>query len=150
MSTGEEPWGYAAEWSDPMVLCAVRSLGRAGLTIKELTGAGNETPCRWAWELAKCVASGECAGGVVFCRDPGLACCVANKLPGLRAVPIAAISQAVRALGTLGANFLAVDLPGRTFFEIKHILTMCCSGGQHACPPEVGCTLRELDGHAHR
>ena len=90
------------------------------------------------------------AGGVVFCDDPGLVCCVANKVPGLRAVAVTTVAQAARATLTLGANLLAVEMPGRTFFEMRQILRCLCGAESTACPAGVACTLRELDGHAHR
>jgi ribose 5-phosphate isomerase RpiB len=96
------------------------------------------------------VARGECRGGVVFCPDPALVCCVANKVPGLRAAAVLTVAQAVRAAHSLGANLLAVEMPGRTFHEVRQILRVVCESGGTACPDGVGCVLRELDGHAHR
>jgi hypothetical protein len=56
---------------------------------------------------------------------------------------------AARATLSLAANLLAVEMPGRTFFEVRQILrTLIAAPG--ACPGGVACTLRELDGHAHR
>jgi hypothetical protein len=85
----------------------------------------------------------------LFCADPGLACCVANKLPGLRAVAVTTVAQAARATLALAANLLVVEMPGRTFFEVRQILRTL-SGSTTSCPDGVACTLRELDGHAHR
>jgi hypothetical protein len=51
---------------------------------------------------------------------------------------------------TVGANMLAVEMPGRTFFEIKQMLRLLGTGAKPCCPDGVACTLRELDGHAHR
>src|SRR5205807_6486897 len=87
-------WGYAQEFPHPFVQSALRSLERDGLSLWELSAAGDELPCRWARALAECVARGECAGGVVFCSDPGLVCCVANKLPGLRAATVTTVHGA--------------------------------------------------------
>ena len=47
------------------------------------------------------------------------------------------------------ANLLVVEMPGRTFFEIRQILRTLYAAVA-ACPEGVACTLRELDGHAHR
>ena len=96
-----------------------------------------------------CVKRGECCGGVIFCGDPGLICCVANKTVGVRATAATTVSQAARATLTLGANLIAVEMPGRTFFEIRQILRTLCLTAT-ACPADVACTLQELDGHAHR
>jgi hypothetical protein len=143
-------WGYAQQRPQPVVADAVRNLEREGMALEELTARQADVPCRWAQGLADCVAAGRCCGGVVFCEDPGLVCCVANKVAGLRAVPVLTVSQAVRATLTLGANLLAVEMPGRTFFEVRQILRTLCCGQGPACPTGVACTLRELDGHAHR
>ncbi|HMC89706.1 MAG TPA: hypothetical protein VKI17_09160, partial [Gemmataceae bacterium] len=100
--------------------------------------------------VAKCVAQGECKGSIVFCHDAGLLCCVANKLAGLRAVPVASAVQAARAGQFLGANLVATEVAGRTFFEIRQILRTICVPGELTCPAEVACTLKELDDRAHR
>jgi hypothetical protein len=143
-------WGYAQDRPHPMVRSAVQALERDGLPWRELPPAAPDAPCRWAKALAECVSCGECKGGVVFCQDPGLVCCVANKVAGLRGVAVVTVAQAARAVLTLGPNLIAVEMPGRTFFEIRQILRVLCEPGQAACPPGVACTLQELDGHAHR
>jgi hypothetical protein len=143
-------WGYIQERPHPLVGSAVQALAREGVTLKELRSLAEPSPSRWAWEVAKCVAEGECQGGVVFCTEAGLLCCVANKVSGLRSVAVATAAQAARAALTLGANLVAVEMPGRTFFEVRQILRAVWAAGNPACPPGVACTLRELDGHAHR
>jgi ribose 5-phosphate isomerase RpiB len=100
--------------------------------------------------LAECVARGDCQGGIVFCQDPGLVCCVSNKVAGLRAVVVSSAASAARAALSLAANFVAVEMPGRTFFELRQILRTLCTTDARACPAGVACTLQELDGHAHR
>jgi hypothetical protein len=75
---------------------------------------------------------------------------VANKVAGLRAVTAVTVGQAARATRTLGANLIAVEMPGRTFFEVRQILRTLCTSALPACPDGVACTLQELDGHAHR
>jgi hypothetical protein len=143
-------WGVGQDRPYPLVRSAVQALARDALAVRELPEAGAGLPCRWAKAVAECIARGDCAGGVLFCGDPGLVCCVANKLPGLRAVPVVSVGQAARATLTLGANLLAVEMPGRTFFELRQILRTLCAASGPACPDGVACTLRELDGHAHR
>jgi ribose 5-phosphate isomerase RpiB len=132
----------------PLVRSARQALAREGVEVRELATCTSEE-CRWARAVAECIARGECAGGVIFCLDPGLVCCVANKLAGLRAAAVTTVQQAARATLTLGANLLAVEMPGRTYFEVRQILRLLCdaNGG---CPAGVACTLQELDGHAHR
>jgi hypothetical protein len=142
-------WGYGQERPFPVVQTAVQALDREGVALKELP-AQEGLVCRWAKALAECVGRGECQGGVIFCTDPGLICCVANNVAGLRAVPVTTVSQAARATLSLGANLLAVELPGRTFFEVRQILRTVCACDGPACPSPVAETLKELDGHAHR
>ncbi len=143
-------WGYAEERPHPLVASAVQALQREGVPLKKLPSQSGEPLCRWARAVAECVARGECQGGILFSPDPGLVCCVANKLAGLRAVAVVTVAQAAAATLQVGANFLAVEMPGRTFFEVRQILRILCTSGGPSCPPGVACTLGELDGHAHR
>src|SRR5207245_1737657 len=71
-------WGYAQDRSHVLVESAIRALEREGVSLKELKMQGQPSACRWARAVAECVARGDCRGGVVFCDDPGLLCCVAN------------------------------------------------------------------------
>jgi hypothetical protein len=132
-------WGYALEMRDGLVEAAVEALRRQGTALVPLAG---NTPLEWA------KAALDCGGGIVFCADAGLVCCIANKLKGVRAVAVAGAGQAARARKTLAANLLAVEMPGRTLFELRQIIRAAL--GQASCPPEVAQTLQELDGHAHR
>jgi ribose 5-phosphate isomerase RpiB len=142
-------WGYAVErQAPPMLEVAIRTLHRDGVEPVALGGCNGE-PCSWVCQVAECLRRGECQGAVLFCEDASLACCVANKVPGIRAAAVATINQAVRAVSSLGANLLVIEPAGRTFFEFKQILRVCYSVPV-VCPPSVACVLRELDGHAHR
>jgi len=143
-------WGYAQDRPEPLVQSLIRSLERDGVALKELAAPPDASACRWAAAVAKCVTDGKCTAGVVFCQDAGLLCCVANKIAGLRAVPVASVAQAARAAKSLGANLVAVEMAGRTFYEVRQIVRIVCVPGGPACPPGVACTLGELDGHAHR
>jgi hypothetical protein len=143
-------WAFAQERPHPAIQAAVQGLAREGVPLKELPGNGEGSLCGWSRALAECVARGECQGGVAFCQDPEIVCCVANKVPGLRAAAVVTVHQAARATLNLGANLLVVEMPGRTFFEVRQILRMLCSQPGAVCPPGVVCTLQELDGHAHR
>jgi hypothetical protein len=140
-------WGIAQDRPYPMVQTALQALAREAAPLRQLSAPCVGPECDWAKALAECVARGDCCGGVVFCEDPGLICCVANKVPGLRAAAVVTIAQAARATRTFGVNLLAVEMPGRTFFEVRQIVRSLC---QPACPEGVACTLRGLDGHAHR
>jgi hypothetical protein len=141
--------GVGQERPHPMVSSAVQALTRDGFAFREFPLVSGQLPCQWARVVAECLARGECTGGVLFCNDPGLVCCVANKVSGLRAVPIVTVAQASRATMSLAANLLVVEMPGRTFFEIRQILRLL-AGSARVCPDGVACVLGELDGHAHR
>ena len=142
-------WGYAVEGQpSTMLQVALRAAQRNGDSPQTLPECDGE-PCGWVRQVAECLRSGRCRTAVLFCHDAGLACCVANKVPGVRAAAVWTVSQAARALGQLGANLLVVEMDGRTFFECKELLRLCCDGAA-ACPPGLACVLQELDGHAHR
>jgi ribose 5-phosphate isomerase RpiB len=143
-------WGYAEDRPTASVRSAVQALAREGVALQELKPSDADAVCQWSRAVAECVARGDCQGGAVFCADPGLACCVANKVPGLRAVSVTSVTQAARATLTLGANLLIVEMPGRTYFEVRQILRTLCQVALPTCPPGVACTLQELDGRAHR
>ncbi|HMF15802.1 MAG TPA: RpiB/LacA/LacB family sugar-phosphate isomerase [Gemmataceae bacterium] len=145
---GNSAWGYAQERIDPVVTSVMQSLAREGLQVKLLQPAVGQNPSAWAKAIADCVARNECKGGLVFCADPGLVCCVANKVKGLRAAAANNIQQAVRAANNLGANLIAIEMPGQTFFEIRQIVRCLCKPSE--CPGGVATVLQELDGHAHR
>jgi hypothetical protein len=148
--TTPQAWGYGQDRPHPVIRSAVQSLERDGLALKELPANGDQAACRWARAVADCIGGGRCRSGIVFCQDPGLLCCVANKVPGLRAVAILTAAHAARAMLSLGANLVAVEMPGRTYFEVRQILRAVCHSESPACPPGAACILQELDGHAHR
>jgi hypothetical protein len=146
--TSGDTWGYVLEHPQPLVTSALQALARDGLHLQALPAATDKQPGAWSRSIAECIAAGECRGGIVFCSDAGLVCCVANKVKGVRAAAVLNVQQAARALLTLGANLLAVEVPGRTFFEIRQIVR--CLLKPSVCPDGVACVLQELDGHAHR
>jgi hypothetical protein len=128
-------WGYAQERPDTAVASAMQALERDGIRLAAL-----DVPADALWKAG--------AGAIVFCGDPGLVCCVANKYSGVRAAVVATPQAAARARQSLGANLFAIEMPGRTFFELRQILRTICAGGP-ACPAALAKTLKELDGHAH-
>jgi len=142
--------GVAQDRPYPLVRSALAALARERLPLLEWPSSGEDLLCRWARLLAEALVRGDCQGGVVFSQDPCLICCVANKLAGLRAAVVTTVEQAARATLTLGANLLAVEMPGRTFYEVRQIIRSLCQPGPCSCPPGLACTLQELDGHAHR
>jgi ribose 5-phosphate isomerase RpiB len=147
--SSKTPWGFAQERPDALVQSAIQAVHREEISLAELKLPERSSPAGWARAVADCIAWGEYQGGVVFCEDGALFCCVANKVAGLRAAVTNTVAQAARATLSLGANVLAVEMPGRTFFEVRQIIRTCCAAATPACPPGVACTLQELDSHAH-
>jgi hypothetical protein len=141
-------WGYGQDWPHASVHSAIQALQREGLCLRPLPESNGESSASWARRVAECVSQGECGGGVIFCEDPALVCCVANKVAGLRAATVTTLGQLGRALEALAPNLIAVEMPGRTFFEVRQILRTVLAS--RACPDGVACMLKELDGHAHR
>jgi hypothetical protein len=133
--TNTTGWGYAQERPDAVVASAVQALERDGIKLTVL-----DVPADALWTAG--------AGAIVFCGDAGLICCVANKYSGIRAAAITTPQAAARARQSLGANLLAIEMPGRTFFELRQMLRTICAGAP-ACPTALAKTLKELDGHAH-
>jgi hypothetical protein len=140
-------WGVVAERPYPYVSSALQSLRRDGIPMAEAGAA--ESSERWALAAARRVADGEWIGAVFFCEDPGVVCCVANKLAGLRAVAVTTVLQAARASLRLAPNVVAVEMPGRTYFEIRQVIQMFAQPRKPECPPDLARTLRELEGPPH-
>ncbi len=137
-SVGERgSWGYAASESDALVALVLASLEHDGLALRRLSAT---TPLAWA------KAAGT-AGVIVFGGDAGLVCCIANKVPGVRAVAVSNITQTKRAKETLAPNLFAVETPGPTYHELRQIVRAIVTSA--TCPHETAKILQELDGHAH-
>lgn len=149
-------WGYMMERPDSVIQNVVQSLARDGVQLQEISVTSRRSSaaradeecetlaCGLARQAAEIVAGGQCRGVVVFCPDPGLTCCVANKVKGIRAVAIATATQVGCAAKGWGINFLALE-PGRsTFFELRQILRGVCSGPV-ACPDRVAEVFRLLE-----
>jgi ribose 5-phosphate isomerase RpiB len=150
-------WGYMTERPDPVVSNVVQALKRDGLDLREILMTPRETSatrtnqeyeslaCGLARQAADIVAGGECRRVVVFCLDPGLTCCIANKVKGIRAVAMGSANQAQRSVKGLGANVLALELGKATFFEMRQILKSACSGST-SCSQVVAEVIQELEG----
>lgn len=144
-------WGYAQETNDALVRTVIAALQREGISLIELPGA---TPLEWARRVAGSQTSEGLktsevyAGAVIFSGNAGLASCIANKVPGVRAVAVTTPAQVKHAKGALAPNLVAVEMPGRTLHELRQIVRLAV--GQGPCPASVAKVLQELDGYAHR
>ena len=135
-------WAYGQDRAFAMVGAAVQTLARSGEAWEPLHAAGS--PVTWAATVAELVAHGEYDGIVLFCADPAMAALIANKTPGVRAAAVSTVDQAARATLTIAANLLAVEMPGRTFFEIRHILHLVRES-RLGCPAELASLLHERE-----
>jgi hypothetical protein len=134
-------WLCINEVRDPLVTSALQALSRDGILLTEAVVAP-------VARLASQVSAG--AGIVVVSGDPALLCCLANKHAGVRAAAVHSAAQAARARTSLGANLFVVEMPGRTFFELRQILRTIATSPPPPCPAALAATLKEIEGHAHR
>jgi len=131
-------WVLTLERPFPLVGAAVQSLQRDQIRFlsvgqesdpviggKDRIGLlSHGTITAWAQELAHEIEHAHCVGVIALTTDPGLVCCVANKTASVRAVAISTLAQAHRALLSLQPNFVALEMPGRTYFEIRQVLRL--------------------------
>jgi len=149
MTANENAWAYAVDRDPPPLLrLALEALRRERAALVALAPC-NGDPCGWVRGVAECLKKGDCRGALVFCEGASPACCVANKVPGVRAAAVDTVDDLEDALAGLGANVLIVDPAGKTYFEFKQMLRLCLNSPA-ACPAGVARVLEELDGHAHR
>jgi len=148
-------WGFLSERPDPVVSNVVQALKREGVDLQEIQVSTGRTDaecesadCGLARRAAEIVTAGECKGVVIFCLDPGLTCCIANKVKGIRATAVASSAQAQRAANVLGANVLAFGPGKMTFFEMRQILRCVC-GSTACCSEVVAKAIQELEGPCH-
>lgn len=139
-------WTITQEMKDPVVAAAVAALAKEGLNLSDSpvpTGTG------WLANVMRFLQSRNDQGLVIFCGDPAWVCCLANKVADVRAASVVTAATAVKAMKTLGANVLGIEMPGRTFFEVRQILKIACST-RPVCPPETERALKEIADHANR
>src|SRR5262245_235519 len=79
-------WGYAEATPSPLVSAAVKALASEGVRMHAL-GPLQGTVESWV----RAVAGNE--RSIVFCADPALVCCLANKIGGLRAAAVSTPAQ---------------------------------------------------------
>jgi ribose 5-phosphate isomerase RpiB len=144
-------WGYVLERPFPLAGNVVQSLERAGVNLQELSiprqseGECKTLACSLARHAAQAVSRGDSLGAIVFCLDPLLICCVANKVKGIRAAALASVAQAKQVVKGMGVNFVALEIGKKTFFELRQMLLSVC-GSPRVCHEAVAGILKELEG----
>ena len=141
VSPKQGTWCYAQEKHDAIVIAAIKALERDGITLTKLDFT-------MAHKIAETIVAGH-LGGIIFCGDAATVCCIANKTAGVRAAAVDNAAQLGRVKKNLGPNLFAIEMPGRTFFELRQLLKAIVTGAA-VCPTDVANVLKELDGHAHR
>ncbi len=144
LGCGAVTWFYAQGKPDTMLSAAIAGLAQDGilLTAYEI----KQQP--WIIAFAEMLVASN-VGGVALVAEPGLICCLANKLSGVRAVSVESVANIKGVKKLLGPNLFAIATQGCTFFELKQMLRTIASSGPQ-CPAEIATSLQELDGHAHR
>jgi hypothetical protein len=125
----------------PQALAAFRSVDA---NLRRLPNCGPESPLVWAIRTAGYLVRGEVAGIVVFSGMPAVVTCVANKLPGVRGAVGSTAADTKQLLATLAMNWLAIGVPGPTYFEMRQMIHACRSSTM-TCPADVRLVTAELD-----
>jgi ribose 5-phosphate isomerase RpiB len=128
--------GYGSDAMYPQIATVVLALDKEGLTLKALEFQRGLDSMLLGKSAGELVSRGEMKSAVLFCAEPEAAACAANKLVGIRAAAVNNILQAKRACASLGANLMAVEMPGRTYFEIRQVMFLMmdakgCHQGNH-------------------
>jgi len=72
--------------------------------------------------------------GAVLTRHTAVGLCVANRLPGVRAVLGADVARVTTDAAAVGANVLVADPAGGSLFWLRRLLEAFCAGGVRECP----------------
>jgi hypothetical protein len=113
---------------DPTTLMA--ALAREGFQVTQsssdcLIAAGDQ--------LATEIRQGDVLG-VLLTRHAAAALCLANRLPGVRAIGGIEAPAVAAASAAVAANLLVVDPRAGTFFQLKQAIAEFARGGVRPCP----------------
>jgi hypothetical protein len=113
---------------DPTTLIA--ALAREGFQVKH---ASSDCLIAAGDELAAEILQPD-ALGVLLSRHAAAGLCLANRLPGVRAVGGIEAPAVAAASAAVGANLLVVDPRACSFFQLKQAITEFARGGVRPCP----------------
>ena len=99
-----------------------------------LTGLPHEA----ARQAASALCRGEAAGVVVFAEHADVVACLANRNPAVRAASVATAQHTTGVRQHLGANLLAINPVGRSFFELRTMLNAFTAAGAPQPPAHWG------------
>ncbi|MBN1394639.1 MAG: hypothetical protein JW959_06420 [Pirellulales bacterium] len=83
--------------------------------------------------LAEAVCGGD-ALGVLLSSNAAAGLCLANRLPGVRAIGAGNASEVSAAAEAVGANLLVADPKAGSFFQLKRVVAEFARGGVRQCP----------------
>ncbi len=113
---------------DPAPLAA--ALDREGFSVER-----SDSDCLIAAvdELAKETSRSDTLG-VLLTPHTAAGLCLANRLPGVRAIGGFCAPEVARAAAAVGANLLVADPRAGSFFQLKQIVAEFARGGTRSCP----------------
>ncbi|MFQ3650075.1 MAG: hypothetical protein SNJ75_07055 [Gemmataceae bacterium] len=145
--TSSARWSVWYDRAYPFLPAVAQTLLREGFAIRFHQVHGS--PFEWTREIAQSVSLNHLSGGVVFTCVPHVVSCIANKIAGIRAAMVSSIFQLNSATLELQPNFIVVEMPGRTFFEMKQFVRSFLIPTP-SLSPELAHLFQELEHHAHR
>ncbi len=74
--------------------------------------------------------------GLLLSGQPHVACCLANRLPGVRAAVARDRDEVLQAVDSLGLNLLVVDPARRSLFQLGQMVKQFLESGPAHCPAE--------------
>jgi hypothetical protein len=113
---------------DPTSLVAV--LGREGIAVE---AAHLDCIIASTQQLAAELATPNTLA-LLLTRHTAAGLCLANRLPGVRAVTGNDVPSVAVAIAAVGANMLVVNPQAYSFFQVKQMAAEFCRGGVRACP----------------
>jgi hypothetical protein len=149
MSTAPLPWICAIQGQPTRTLASLLEVARRDGIGPEVVQESCLDFSRWLVQLVRRVSQGQVRVLLVFTAELALGCCLANKLPGIRAAAVVTLAQARLALEQMGANVLLCDPQGKTWFELRHLL-QACHVAAGVCPTALAPVFQEVETHAHR
>lgn len=91
-------------------------------------------PAEAARQGVSALCRAEAAGVLVLSSEPELVVCLANRNDKVRAAVASGPACVTRIRKSLGANLLAINPAGHSYFELKNLLRAIASGGAPAVP----------------
>jgi hypothetical protein len=72
--------------------------------------------------------------GVLLSRHAAAGLCLANRLPGVRAITGSDVPAVAASASAVAANLLVADPQAESFFQLKQMITEFARGGVRPCP----------------